>query len=41
MKCNVIIQRIMFSLCMNYKKHKPMYDTLFDKMKISNDTNKK
>ena len=40
MKRNVIVQRILFSLCLNYKKHKLMYDELFEKIKNPTSTDK-
>lgn len=40
MNGNTILKRIAFSLCMNYKNHKQMYNTLFEKIKKLNDSKK-
>ena len=41
MNGKTILKRIAFSLCMNYKNHKQMYNRLFEKIREKIDNNKK
>lgn len=36
MKKHTLIKRMCFSLCMNYKNNRDIYDDIFEKMKIIN-----